>query len=84
MICYFRKPVLPIEKELNSSDLSCYKHNDSADVEAMCGKMLRMKKTLFSNAAKNIKRAQTRQKEYYDKQHFRKKVMYQHNSEKKA
>ena len=45
MICYFRKPVLPIEKELNSSDSSCYKHNDSADVEAMCGKMLRMKKT---------------------------------------
>ena len=74
MICYFRKPVLPIEKELNSSDSSCYKHNDSADVEAMCGKMLRMKKTLFSNAAKNIKRAQTRQEEYYDKRHFRKKV----------
>ena len=59
MICYFRKPVLPIEKELNSSDSSCYKHNDSADVETMGGKMLRMKKTLFSNAAKNIKRTQT-------------------------
>ncbi|KAL5479238.1 hypothetical protein EMCRGX_G022734 [Ephydatia muelleri] len=74
-LMYCRKPVLPIEKELNSSDSSCYKHNDSADVEAMCGKMLRMKKTLFSNAAKNIKRAQTRQKEYYDKRHFRKKEL---------
>ncbi|KAL5477308.1 hypothetical protein EMCRGX_G024090 [Ephydatia muelleri] len=65
----------PQTNELNSSDSSCYKHNDSADVEAMCGKMLRMKKTLFSNAAKNIKRAQTRQKEYYDKRHFRKKEL---------
>ena len=74
----YRKPILPIERNLldsnNSDSNSNESDNDNEDVTEYYEKMIDLKRNLFSKADENIKEAQARQKKDYDKKHHRKKV----------
>ena len=75
-ICYYRKPILPIEKELifNEDMDSMSDGNEIDDIDEYTEKMVKLKKSLFSKANPKIKDSQAQQKRYYDKKHHQKKV----------
>ena len=74
-ICYYRKPILPIEKEvIFNEDMDCKSdENEIEDIDGYTEKMMKLKKSLFSKANNNIKDSQARQKRDYDKNIIRKK-----------
>lgn len=68
----YRKPILPIECELQpcaSSD-----SESGLDVESYRESVSNVKKNLYSRAENNIRNAQARYKKDYDKKHLPKKV----------
>ena len=74
-ICYHRKPILPIEREL-VYDVETDVEDEGDNVQKYCEDMIKLKNDLFSKADQNIKEAQTRQKRDYDKKHHHKKVCH--------
>ena len=75
-ICYYRKPILPIEKQLVfNEDMDCRSDdNEIDDIGGYIKKMMKLKKSLFSKANTNIKGLLAGQKRDYDKKHHQKKV----------
>ena len=69
----FRKAILPIEAEINNSStdsLDVYQYEDQcANSEEICAQMKKIKDAIDSKAMMNIKNAQERYKNDYDKKH---------------
>ena len=64
-----RKPILPIEMELDVLEMNGSVSSDEKAVEEHCKKMTALKEKVFNSAEENIKCAQIRYKRDYDNKH---------------
>ena len=64
-----RKPILPIEMELDVLERNGSVSSDEKAVEEHCKKMTALKEKVFNSAEENIKCAQIRYKRDYDNKH---------------
>ena len=73
--CFYRKPILPIEKGLifNEDMDSTSDDNKMDDIDGYTKKMVKLKKSLFYKANTKIKDSQALKKRDYDKKHHQKK-----------
>ena len=63
-----RKPVLPVELQLNGSEHDPNSRSDiDIDIDAVVAQMFEKRQKLFNSASENIKKTQMKYKEYYDK-----------------